>query len=180
MSMYDTALELATWAHAGQKRKISGDDYITHPIAVSHIAAALYDKYAVNPFVKNNVDLDTLRIVAILHDTIEDTSVTFDQLYKIFGNHIAACVKHLSKDPNGDYYSYLMNIIELGRSGTLIPVLVKAADLEHNISTWHEKGSLADKWRLARHIIHGEFCKYEITSTINKSYWSILYNKSSG
>lgn len=60
------ALELADFAHKGQKRK-SGEPFIIHPVAVTVILAEL------------QLDRDTL-IAGLLHDTVEDTSVTFEQL----------------------------------------------------------------------------------------------------
>jgi len=76
---YDTA---GHW-HAGQYRK-SGDPYITHPLAVANILA--------------NLGMDTITLVAaLLHDTIEDTDYTLDQMRVEFGGEVALLVDGVTK-----------------------------------------------------------------------------------
>ena len=77
------ALEFAAKAHEGQKRK-SGEPYIFHPIEVAKILVA-YD-----------CDTDSI-IAALLHDTVEDTEVTLDQVKKLFGQEVASLVDGLTK-----------------------------------------------------------------------------------
>ena len=72
------ALDFAAQAHAGQKRK-SGEDYIYHPIEVAKILVA-YD-----------CDTDSI-IAALLHDTVEDTAVTLEQVRKLFGEEVSSLV----------------------------------------------------------------------------------------
>ena len=78
-----TAIDFATEHHAGQKR-ISGDPYITHPIAV---AAILVDW---------GMDIDTV-IAGVLHDTIEDTDVTINDIETFFGRDVSFLVDGVSK-----------------------------------------------------------------------------------
>ena len=73
----------ATRAHRGQTRK-SGDPYITHPLAVATILAEL------------GMNHETL-CAALLHDTIEDTSYTLDELRADFGEEIATLVDGVTK-----------------------------------------------------------------------------------
>ncbi|MEH0828766.1 HD domain-containing protein, partial [Micromonospora sp. CPCC 205714] len=76
---FDTA---ARW-HSGQYRK-SGDPYITHPLAVATILA--------------NLGMDTTTLVAaLLHDTIEDTEYTLDQMRADFGPEVALLVDGVTK-----------------------------------------------------------------------------------
>ncbi|MBS1118904.1 MAG: (p)ppGpp synthetase SpoT/RelA [Deltaproteobacteria bacterium] len=77
------AYQFAAAAHDGQTRK-SGDPYVTHPLAVAQIIAEL--------------KLDVASVCAgILHDCVEDTSATVDQLGEIFGKEIAFLVDGVTK-----------------------------------------------------------------------------------
>src|SRR3954466_5300900 len=72
------AYQFAAQAHDGQTRE-SGDPYVTHPLAVAQILAAL--------------KLDVSSVCAgLLHDCVEDTSATIDQLGDLFGKEIAFLV----------------------------------------------------------------------------------------
>src|SRR5262245_4795187 len=70
------AYEIAARAHEHQYRK-SGEKYINHPLAVARIVADI------------GLD-DTTVAAALLHDAVEDTDVTLDDLEKAFGNDVAA------------------------------------------------------------------------------------------
>lgn len=83
------AIKYATSKHRGQKRKVSGADYITHPILVSYLAASY----------KKSKALETLICAAILHDTVEDTKATYAQILRLFGMSIASLVFELTSDP---------------------------------------------------------------------------------
>jgi GTP diphosphokinase / guanosine-3',5'-bis(diphosphate) 3'-diphosphatase len=77
------AFDVAARWHAGQHRK-SGDPYITHPLAVATILA--------------NIGMDTTTLVAaLLHDTIEDTDYTLDQIRADFGAEVALLVDGVTK-----------------------------------------------------------------------------------
>lgn len=82
------ALRLATKAHRGQKRR-SGEDYIKHPKEVARF---------VKQFKKSH-NLSALIQAAYLHDTIEDTHTTHEDLVKQFGGLVAGLVKELTSDP---------------------------------------------------------------------------------
>ena len=75
--------ELANQAHQGQKR-ISGDPYITHPLEVALILA--------------DIEMDTASIcAALLHDVVEDTKYTYNDILHIFGEEIAVLVDGVTK-----------------------------------------------------------------------------------
>ena len=81
--MVRRAYEFAAAAHNGQTRK-SGDPYVTHPLAVARIIAEL--------------KLDVASVCAgLLHDCVEDTSATVDQLGEIFGKEVAFLVDGVTK-----------------------------------------------------------------------------------
>lgn len=79
----DRVLQFATQAHAGQKRKYTGDDYIVHPVAVAKIVADY------------GGSLDQ-QAAALLHDVVEDTDVTIDQVRDAFGDAVADLVDWLT------------------------------------------------------------------------------------
>jgi guanosine-3',5'-bis(diphosphate) 3'-pyrophosphohydrolase len=83
------AIKYATSKHRGQKRKVSGVDYIAHPILVSYLAASY----------KQSKAKEILICAAILHDTVEDTDATYNQILRRFGMPIASIVFELSSDP---------------------------------------------------------------------------------
>ena len=84
------AIKYASLKHKGQKRKISGAEYITHPIMVSYLAANF----------KKSKSLELLICAAILHDVIEDTNATYKDLLKRFGMPVASLVFELTSDPD--------------------------------------------------------------------------------
>ena len=78
-----SAFSFADNAHSGQLRK-DGSPYITHPLAVAEIGAEL--------------ELDTESIMAaLLHDTVEYTSATYEDLAKLFGKSVADLVDGVTK-----------------------------------------------------------------------------------
>lgn len=83
----EEALKFATRMHEGQYRT-SGEAYINHPIRAARNA----EKYKVSK------DLKTLKMAAYLHDTIEDTSATYEDLAALFGSTVASIVLELTTD----------------------------------------------------------------------------------
>lgn len=82
--MLDKAIQFATQAHGDQTRKWSGLPYITHPIAVSEL-------------VRSVPHTDEMVIAAVLHDVVEDTVVTLDQVREEFGDTVAELVYYVTK-----------------------------------------------------------------------------------
>ena len=78
------ALDFATRAHFGQKRKYDERDYIVHPIEVSEI---LYDVGIRN---------EAMLIAALNHDVVEDTEATLDDIERVFGYAVAVLVEGLT------------------------------------------------------------------------------------
>lgn len=77
------AIDVASTAHDGQKRK-SGEPYIIHPLSV---ASTLVDW---------GMDIDSV-IAGVLHDTVEDTDTSLDELEKFFGKDVAFLVDGVTK-----------------------------------------------------------------------------------
>ena len=78
LSLIEKAYKVADKAHSGQKRK-SGEPYIIHPLCVAIILAQL------------ELDKETI-IAGILHDVIEDTEVTYEDISREFGEEVALLV----------------------------------------------------------------------------------------
>lgn len=108
---FQIALELAVEKHKNQTDK-AGNPYILHPLHVME-----------------NVNSKEGKIVAILHDIIEDTDVTEDYLLKIgLSKRIVDAVVALTRSEDRDYQEYIKNL-----SSNPLAKEVKIADLEHNM-----------------------------------------------
>lgn len=127
LSKIISAYEFAAKAHEGQKRS-SGQDYIIHPLAVAYILLEL------------GMDTDTI-CAALLHDVVEDTPATLDDLKKRFGQDVALLVDgvtKLSKIPmNSKERQQAENVrkILLAMSQDIRVMIIKLADRLHNVRT---------------------------------------------
>jgi len=121
------AHEFGAQAHRGQKR-MSGEPYISHPIAAAHILADLH------------MDAETI-IAAILHDVIEDTPIAKEQVEQQFGTEVAELVDAVTKLDQIKFKSRQEAQAESFRKMLLAMVrdirviLVKLADRTHNMRT---------------------------------------------
>ena len=121
------AAEFGAEAHEGQKR-LSGEPYIAHPLAAAQILADLH------------LDLDTI-IAAILHDVIEDTPISKEELSEKFGAPVAEIVDGVTKLDQIQFKSRAEAQAESFRKMVLAMVrdlrviLVKLADRTHNMRT---------------------------------------------
>jgi hypothetical protein len=129
---YNDALKLATEKHKGQFRKVSGEDYITHPISVA-----------------NKFEDENRKIVAVLHDTIEDTDLTLGDLRR-FGldRKLIFYIDILTKKDNQTYLDYILHI-----RGYKIPREIKIEDLKHNLSDNPLTKCSKDKYIMALYIL---------------------------
>jgi GTP diphosphokinase / guanosine-3',5'-bis(diphosphate) 3'-diphosphatase len=120
------AFEIARNAHFGQLRK-SGEEYITHPVAVSLILAEL----GLN---------ETTIIASLLHDTVEDTPYSLAQLRADFGEEIANLVDGVTKldkltyGPTAEAETVRKMVIAMSRDIRVL--VIKLADRLHNARTW--------------------------------------------
>jgi len=119
------ALELAREAHAGQRRKQSGEPFVEHPITV----VALLSEQANHG--------ETVLAAAYLHDVVEKTGVELDQIHERFGDDVAALVAVLTEDHDLPSYEQRKRalrdqVIEAGRPATVI----YAADRVANLRDW--------------------------------------------
>ena len=121
------AFTMARQAHKGQMRS-SGDPYISHPIEVAIILVGL------------GMDSDTI-IGGILHDVVEDTSITLEDIQKRFGGDVADLVDGVTKLANIPYSSRAEQQAEnvrkmlLAMAKDVRVVIIKLADRLHNMRT---------------------------------------------
>ena len=126
MERIRAAFELAREAHAPQIRK-SGEPYILHPVAVANIAAEEL-RLGANPV-----------IACFLHDVVEDTPYTIEDIRQRFGEDVDFLVRVVTKNPTHDYelskqldnYRQLLNSMQYD----IRAILVKLADRLHNMRT---------------------------------------------
>jgi GTP pyrophosphokinase len=122
----ERAFNVARTAHIGQTRK-SGEDYITHPVEVTQILIEL------------GLDQETI-IASLLHDTVEDTPYSLDQLRNDFGDQIAALVDGVTKldkltyGPTAEAETVRKMVIAMSRDIRVL--VIKLADRLHNARTW--------------------------------------------
>ncbi|MDN5758663.1 MAG: RelA/SpoT family protein, partial [Tomitella sp.] len=125
LAQLQRAYDVADERHSGQFRK-SGDRYITHPLAVATILAEL------------GMDTTTLT-AALLHDTVEDTGYTLEQLTDDFGEEVAHLVDGVTKLDKVDFGSAAeaetirKMIIAMARDPRVL--VIKVADRLHNMRT---------------------------------------------
>jgi (p)ppGpp synthase/HD superfamily hydrolase len=116
------ASQFATAAHSGQTRKGKDIPYITHPLTVGLLLAS------------KNLSEDVV-IAGILHDTIEDTDVTYADIEKEFGKKIAEIVNHVTEqDKNLPWAERKQIALEHIQDMSEDAVLVKSADVLHNMT----------------------------------------------
>jgi len=136
------AYEFAESAHATQKRH-SGDPYISHPIAVANILAEL------------RLDGPTIT-TALLHDTIEDTNITYQDVETKFGKEIADLVDGVTKlsklENQGKEITLGENFrkLILATAKDIRVLLVKLADRLHNMRTISSISSDEKRIRIAK------------------------------
>jgi GTP pyrophosphokinase len=121
------AIEFSRAAHLGQMRH-SGDPYISHPIAVARILTPLH------------IDAQAI-IAALLHDVVEDTEVTGEQVAEKFGKPVAELVEGLSKldkiqfETREDAQAENFRKMLLAMARDVRVILIKLADRLHNMRT---------------------------------------------
>src|SRR5215510_14161079 len=125
LALLQKAYEVAEVRHADQLRR-SGDPYITHPLAVANILAEL------------GMDTTTL-VAALLHDTVEDTGYTMEQLTADFGEEVAHLVDGVTKldkvelGTRAEGETIRKMVIAMARDHRVL--VIKVADRLHNMRT---------------------------------------------
>ncbi len=127
LAMITRAYEFSAVAHAGQKRQ-SGEDYITHCVEVTEILAELH--------------LDSVTLASgLIHDVVEDTSATLEDVRDTFGNEVVKVVDGLTKiarvqfrtNTEQQVENYRKLLLSMAQDARVI--LIKLADRLHNMRT---------------------------------------------
>lgn len=110
--MLDKAIQIATHAHKGQVDK-GGHDYINHPLRVSQ-----------------SMETEEQKIVAVLHDTVEDTDITLEYLKEEgFSDKIVEGVRCMTRNEGESWSKYIEKV-----KGNKIALRVKIGDLRDNLN----------------------------------------------
>ena len=126
-ALIDKAVDYANKKHAAQKRK-DGSPYIIHPLAVAQIVTEM------------GLDMDAI-LGALLHDCIEDTDASHEDIEKLFGSTVAELVEGVTKLTRADFSSREQAQMEnlrkmfMAMSKDIRVVLIKIADRLHNMRT---------------------------------------------
>ena len=127
LDIISKAYDFAAMKHEGKKR-LSGDDYITHPLEVANILVDL------------NSDYITI-VCALLHETVNHTDTDIEEIYDAFGDEVGDIVKSISKinrlelrDDQDSSAAYLRKIL-VGLSEDVRVLFIKLADRLHNMRT---------------------------------------------
>lgn len=128
ISMIDKAYKAAVEAHDGQRRK-SGEPYIVHPLCVAVILADL------------EMDKETIA-AGLLHDVVEDTIMTYEDIEREFGDDVAVLVDGVTKmsklQYNGDKVEFQADNLRkmfLAMAHDIRVIIIKLADRLHNMRT---------------------------------------------
>ncbi len=127
LKVLDRAYRFAAEAHKNQRRR-SGEPYITHPLAVANILADM------------EMDLVCLQ-TGLMHDVLEDSSITLDQIRQDFGDDVARCVDGVTKltkisfANREDRQAESLRKMLLAMTTDIRVIIVKLADRLHNMRT---------------------------------------------
>ena len=127
IALIDRAVDYARDKHKDQKRK-DGSPYIIHPLAVAEVVAEM------------GLDIDAI-LSALLHDCIEDTDASFDEIAHLFGQTVAELVEGVTKLTRANFSSSEQAQMEnlrkmfMAMSKDIRVVLIKIADRLHNMRT---------------------------------------------
>jgi hypothetical protein len=137
------AIRFATEKHEGKTRKGSGEPYIVHPIMVSYILAQY----------KQSKNIEELVCAALLHDTLEDTDTTFDEIVDEFTPLVASLVMELTSDENlikqiGKNEYLKIKLCGISNYGLILKLVDMLADISYKPSGQ----MLSDTLELIMHI----------------------------
>ncbi|WP_181350416.1 HD domain-containing protein [Thalassobacillus sp. CUG 92003] len=120
--MIEKAKQFATKAHHGQKRKSSEDDYIVHPIRVAHTLSAAGCA-------------ESVVCAGYLHDVVEDTSITLNDIEREFGNDVKQLVAAHTEDKSKSWKARKQHTIATVQTGSRdVKYLIVADKLDNLLS----------------------------------------------
>ncbi len=137
-SLVDRAIGFAARAHEGQRRKTGNVPFIAHPVGVAMLLLEMGCA-------------DEVVAAGLLHDTVEDTKVSIDDIRQQFGDEVADIVAGCTEPPRkrGNWESRKLHTIHSLRNASLNVKLVAAADKYHNLvhTIYSEKNLGQAMWK---------------------------------
>ena len=128
LELIQRAYVFAATAHAGQTR-LSGEPYLSHPLAVASILAEMgFDEPTIS--------------AGLLHDTVEDTELSFEQLRAFVPEEVIAAIALVTKQGTVDYLEYIDGLIQ---QNNVTAMQVKYCDLMHNTDSSRGSSPLPHK-----------------------------------
>jgi (p)ppGpp synthase/HD superfamily hydrolase len=126
------AMRIMESAHADQTRKISGDPFYVHP---RRVGLSFSDP--------------VLRSAGYLHDVIEDTDWTYQDLHSAGISKTVTDILYFLTQKSGEtYFDYILRLMHCTEA-----VQIKLVDLLDNMQDWPKEGSMKDKWRLTYYLL---------------------------
>lgn len=133
--MISNAIKKAVEAHKNQTRKGSGLDYLTHPMAVAGIVAAN----------KESKNIEELITATILHDAVEDSDLSIEDIREEYGDIVSGLVEELTNNPKAiEKFGKDLYITFKALTMTSYALVIKLADRLHNISDMPTNKMLRD------------------------------------
>lgn len=191
MSEYllEQAYEFALEKHKEQKRKYTNEPYINHPVNVSKI---IEEAFSSTPELYIYSDKLTMRFIveacALLHDTVEDTNTTFNEIEEAFGIHIRNIlyyVTNISKQSDGNRKIRKEIDMVHNLEGPLESIMIKLADIIDNCngimkrdSSFGKKYLIEKQQFLLNLVSKGKYNNFK--ETIDRPLFEVLeylYNK---
>lgn len=133
---YFEAFDIASRAHRRQFRKVNGTPYISHPMAVAFILEKMGKS-------------EDLVIAGVLHDVLEDTDISEDELTELFGSNVIRLVRYVTEDKTiGTWKERKQSYIDRIRSSDLDVKVLSMADKVHNLHSMNSDKSVIgnDLW----------------------------------
>lgn len=159
-----SAMRFAADKHRDQRRKdSSGTPYINHPIEVADL---LVNRGGIND--------ETVIIAAVLHDTVEDTDATIDEISNLFGPEIASVVEEVTDDTSLSSEERKRQQVENAATASEAAKLVKLADKICNIRDM--QANPPANWSIKRRYEYFEWAKQVVDQLrgVNKSLESLF------
>ena len=134
MNPIEAAIALAVRAHTGQMDE-DGFPHIVHCMEVFHRVQVVFEEHEFRGYPATKYTQEEILIASILHDTVEDTPVTLDQIEQEFGKNVREIVDSVSRrvdsvDGSKEFYRDFIYRCKANAGG----LIVKYADLTHNYS----------------------------------------------
>ena len=130
------AIQFASEKHKGQIRRCSGLPYITHPIVVMEL---------VQKYKKNSKHIEELKCAALLHDTLEDTNTSYQEIERNFTPLIASLVMELTSDK--------VVIKEIGKNEYLKQKMIKMSKYSFTLKLLDRLSNIMDQ-PTEKYILH--------------------------